>query len=521
MSDGLPRDSPAEAPGANAGTHAPLNAGPRDSIESLQAGSPVGDMSAEDFRRFGHEIIDWIAEYWEHPEKYPVSPDVEPGALADALPPSGPESGETMERILADFEKQVLPHVTHWNHPGFMAYFATTGSAPGVLGDLLASALNPIGLLWKTCPALVELEQVTLRWLAEWMGLPTDWFAMTLGGASTGTIHALIAAREASLAANREEAHRGDSSLLTLYTSAHAHSSVEKAALALGLNREHCRMIAVDDDFRMRPDSLAQSIDADLASGLRPFCVVATVGTTSTSSIDPVPALADICERYSLWLHVDAAYAGCAAIVPEKRHILDGCERADSFLFNPHKWLFVPMDLTAFYCRRPGELRAALSLVPEYLRSQENPRAVNFMEYALPLGRRFRGLKLWFVLRHFGREGLVANLREHMRLAQHFAARVERHPNFVRMAPVPFSLVCFRYEPPGIGAAELDSLNQRLLDAVNGTGEFFLSHTKLKDRFTLRVAVGNIRTTQAHVDRLWEVLAGNAERLSKGSLTQP
>ena len=471
-------------------------------------------MPAEDFRRFGHEIIDWIADYWEHPENYPVSPDVEPGALADALPASGPESGETMECILADFKTQVVPHLTHWNHPGFMGYFATTGSAPGVLGDLLASALNPIGLFWKTCPALVELEQVTLRWLAEWMGLPTGWFAMTVGGASTGTIHAVIAAREAALAADRNGGDVGDSSRLTFYTSAQAHSSVEKVALALGLDREHCRKIDVDDSFRMLPDRLTQAIDADLAAGLRPFCVVATVGTTSTSSIDPVPALADICEHHSLWLHIDAAYAGAAAIVPEKRYILEGCERADSFLFNPHKWLFVPMDLTAFYTRRPKELRAALSLVPEYLRSQENPRAVNFMEYALPLGRRFRALKLWFVLRHFGREGLIANLREHMRLAQHFAARVDEHPDFVPVAPVPFSLVCFRWEPPGVAPAELDSLSQRLLDAVNGTGEFLLSDTRLNDRFTLRVAIGNIRTTQAYVDRLWKVLCEKAEQLS-------
>ena len=515
---GKPPQDPREAgPGANAETSARVNSDVEDLAGPPQPGPALGDMPVEDFRRFGHEIIDWIADYWEHPERYPVSPDVEPGALVDALPCSGPESGETMERILADFEKQVLPHVTHWNHPGFMAYFATTGSAPGVLGDLLASALNPIGLLWKTCPALVELEQVTLRWLAEWMGLPKDWFAMTLGGASTGTIHAVIAAREAALAADRAKGRGGDPSRLTLYTSAHAHSSVEKASLALGLNREHCRKIAVDEAYRMRPESLEQAVDEDLAAGLRPFCVVATVGTTSTSSIDPVPAVADVCERHALWLHVDAAYAGSAAIVPEKRHILDGCERADSFLFNPHKWLFVPMELTAFYTRRPEDLRAALSLVPEYLRSQENPRAVNFMEYALPLGRRFRGLKLWFVLRHFGRDGLVANLREHMRLAQHFAAQVDEHRDFVLMAPVPFSLVCFRYKFRDIPDSELDSLNQQLLDDVNRTGEFFLSHTTLDGRLTLRVAIGNIRTTQAHVDRLWEVLIDTAECLSRES----
>ena len=475
--------------------------------------SSLGDMSPEEFRRFGYQIVDWIAEYREHPRRYSISPNVAPGALVDSLPSRGPEAGEPMERILEDFERSILPHVTHWNHPGFMGYFATTGSGPGILGDLLASALNPIGLLWKTCPALVELEQVTLRWLAAWLGLPAEWFAMTLGGASTATIHAVIAARESAFAADREAGCTPDPAKLTLYTSEQAHSSVEKAVLALGLPREHCRKIETDEEFRLRPDALAAAIEADRAAGLRPFCVTATVGTTSTSSVDPVPAIAKICEGGGLWLHVDAAYAGSAAILQEKRHFLDGCEHADSFVVNPHKWLFVPMDLTAFYCRRPEVLRQALSLAPDYLRASEDPRAVNFMEYALPLGRRFRALKLWFVMRYFGRERLAANLREHIRLAEKLARSIDEHDDLERVAPVPFSLVCFRFRPPGKTDEQLDALNQELLDAINAGGQFFLSSTRLKGRLVLRAAIGNLQTGEAEVDRLWATLAEKAAEI--------
>ena len=473
-------------------------------------GDLIGDMPPEDFRRFGHEVVDWLADYFEHPERYTVEPDVRPGALVDALPLSGPDKGEPMERILADFEKQILPHVTHWNHPGFMGYFATTGSAPGILAETLISGLNNIGLLWKTSPALTELEQVTLRWLADWLNLPATWFGMTLAGASVASLHAVIAAREAAREQDRAAGHELDIEKLMLYTSEQAHSSIEKTMLVLGLPRDHCRKIPVDSEFRMRPEKLEERVRADLAAGLRPFCIAGTVGTTSTTSVDPIPALADIAARHSLWLHVDAAYAGAAGILPEKRHFLDGCERADTFLFNPHKWLFTPMDLTAFYCRRPEQLRQALSLVPDYLRSQEDPRAVNFMEYALPLGRRFRALKLWFVMRYFGREGLTANLREHIRLAESFANRIDDHPDFERLAPVPFSVVCFRYRPRGVDGDALNELNRRLIEAINATGEFFLSNTVLNGRFTLRVAIGNIHTRQRHLDRLWELLVAKA-----------
>jgi len=382
-----------------------------------------------------------------------------------------------MDRILADFERQVIPHVTHWNHPGFMGYFATSGSIPGVLAQALIAGLNNIGLLWKTSPALTELEQVTMGWLTEWLDLPRSWFGMTLAGASVASLHAVIGAREAAREQARATGRSFDLDKLTLYTSEQAHSSTEKTMLVLGLPRDNCRKVGVDEEFRMRPDLLEDLIQADLAGGLQPFCIAGTVGTTSTTSVDPIATLADIAERHSLWLHVDAAYAGAAGILPEKRHYLDGCERADTFLFNPHKWLFTPMDLTAFYCRRPEELRQALSLVPAYLRSQQDERAVNFMEYALPLGCRFRALKLWFVMRYFGREGLMANLREHIRLANDFAKWVDDHPDFERLATAPFSVVCFRYKPAGADAGQLNAINQRLIKAINATGEFFLSST--------------------------------------------
>jgi aromatic-L-amino-acid decarboxylase len=477
-------------------------------------------MPGEEFRRFGHQVIDWIADYWAHPERHAVLPDVRPGALVDTLPASGPDHGEPMEQILQDFERQILPHVTHWNHPGFLAYFATSGSAPGVLAETLAASLNNVGLLWKTSPALAELEQVTLRWLADWMGLPASWFGMIHTTASEASLHAVIAAREAARQADQESGKTLELPRMVIYTSEQAHSSIEKTTLALGLGREACRKIAVDGEFRMRPDALDAAIQTDLKAGLRPVCVVATVGTTSASSVDPVMAIAAIAEHHRLWLHVDAAYAGAAALLPEMQEHFAGCERADSFLVNPHKWLFTPMDLSAFYTRRPEILREAFSLVPEYLHSGEDPRAVNFMEYSVPLGRRFRALKLWFILRYFGREGLSALLREHIRLAKQFAARVDDHPDFERMAPVPFSLVCFRYRPPGVEPARLDSLNEMLLNAINASGEFFLSHTKLRGQFVIRVAIGNIHTAGRHVDRLWELLVGTAPALAKHPLGQ-
>jgi aromatic-L-amino-acid decarboxylase len=453
-------------------------------------------MTTEEFRRHGHQAIDWVADYLEHADRYPVLPPVKPGELTDALPACGPEHGEPMEAIVADFERLIVPATTHWNHPGFMAYFATSGSRPGVLGELFAAALNANGMLWKSSPALVELEQVALRWLRQWTGLPADWFGQIFDTASTSSMHALAAAREA---ADPESRTRGAVPGLVVYTSEQAHSSIEKGAIAVGFGQDNVRKVPVDAEFRMRPDALEKLIAADLARGLKPCCVAATVGTTSTTSVDPVPAVAEICARHGLWLHVDAAYAGSAAVAPEFRWAMEGCERADSLVTNPHKWLLTPTDCSVFYTARPDVLRRAFSLVPAYLKTAEDPRAVNLMDYGVALGRRFRALKLWFVMRSFGREGIADIIREHVRLAQELAAWVDADDRFERTAPSPFSVVCFRYRGT-------DDENRQMQERVNSSGEVFISGTVLNGRFTLRVAIGNRATTVEHVRRAWELI---------------
>ena len=453
-------------------------------------------MTPDQFRRHGHEAIEWIAEFLENPGRYPVLPRVRPGELTDALPATGPEAGEPMDRIVADFERLVVPATTHWNHPGFLAYFANSATAEGILGELFTAALNANGMLWKTSPAVTELEQVALRWLRQWSGLPEDWFGLIYDTASTSSMHAIAAAREAKDPHSRTEGARPG---LVVYTSEQSHSSIEKGAIAVGIGQDYVRRIPIDEEFRMRPDALQAAIDVDLAEGLRPCCVTATVGTTSTTSVDPVPAIADICERHGIWLHVDAAYAGSAALLPELRWAFAGCERADSFVMNPHKWLLTPMDCSVFYTRHPEILRRAFSLIPEYLQSAADPRAVNLMDYGVPLGRRFRALKLWFVLRSFGREGLAEVIRGHVRMAQDFAAAVDAHPCFERLAPAPFSVVNFRYKGS-------DEENRRILEEVNATGEVFLSSTMLRGVFALHLAIGNHATGPEHVARAWELV---------------
>lgn len=458
-------------------------------------------MTPEEFRQAGHALIDWIADDLGHPERRPVAPRVAPGELADKLPAEPPLAGSAPETILQDFERLILPHTVGWNHPGFMAYFAAGGSPEGALAEALMAALNNVGLLWKASPALVELEQVTLRWLGQWLNLPTDWFGMFHTTASEASLHAVIAAREALAARQAIDLNK-----LVMYTSEHAHSSIEKTMMALGHGRDACRKIPTDAAFRMIPEALDEAVRRDLAAGLQPMAVCATIGTTSASSVDPVERIADVAQRHGLWLHVDAAYAGPCAMLPEHAEHFRGVARADSFLVNPHKWMFSPMGVSAFYTSQPEMLRRALSLTPEYLRSDQDPRAVNLMEYAVPLGRPFRGLKLWYLMRSFGREGYERLLRDHIRWAQWLAGQVDAHPDFERLAPTPFSLVCLRAKPAGIPEEQLDAYNEKLLEAVNASGQFFLSHTKLAGRLTIRVAIGNLRTTEAHIRELWSVL---------------
>ena len=440
--------------------------------------------------------MDWIASYLENIRQYPVMPSTRPGELIDHLPARAPEYGEGMDAILKDFEQAIVPALTHWNHPRFLAYFAISASQPGILAEMLAAALNVNGMLWKSCPALTELEQVTLGWLRQWIGLPAEFFGIIYDTASVSTLHALAAAREM---ADPETHRRGNSGGLVMYTSEQAHSSVEKAAITLGIGQDNFRKIPVDDAFRMRVDALRQAVEADQRAGRKPFCIVPTVGTTSTSSIDPVNEVADVAEECGAWLHVDAAYGGAAAVAPEFQSVLQGAERADSLVVNPHKWLVTPFDLSAFYTRRPDVLRQAFSLVPEYLRTAEDPRAVNYMDYGVQLGRRFRALKLWFIMRHFGREGIAEIIRTHIQYAQRLAALIRAHPDFEIAAPTPFSLVCFRYR----GA---DEDNRALLDAINASGRAFLSHTVLRGRFVLRLAIGNLFTEWEDLEEVWQLI---------------
>jgi len=457
-------------------------------------------LSPEEFRKFAHEAVDWMADYLAHSETYPVLPHVKPGELTDALPRCGPEHGEPMSAILADFRNKIVPAATHWNHPGFMAYFAISASGPGILGEMLTATLNMNGMLWKTSPAVVELEQVALDWLRRWIGLPDGLFGIIFDTASTSSMHAIAAAREMVAPEVRTD---GGGSGLVIYTSEQSHSSIEKGAIAIGIGQKNVRKIPVDGEYRMRPDALAAAIEQDQAAGLRPFCVVATVGTTSTTSIDPVEQIAPIAERYGAWLHVDAAYAGVAAVAPELQHILRGCERADSLVTNPHKWLFTPVDISILYTRRPEILRRAFSLVPEYLRTADDPRATNYMDYGVPLGHRFRALKLWFVLRYYGREGLAGMIRNHIGWAQELAAQIDAHGHFERTAPTRFSTICFRFKGT-------DEENRNILERVNASGQVFLSHTVLRGQYCLRLAIGNMKTTREHVQRAWELVQSAA-----------
>lgn len=466
-----------------------------------------GDMPSEELRRYGAEVYDWISAYLENVQEYPVLAPVAPGEVAAGLPTDAPESPSTMDDILRDFREIIVPGTTHWNHPGFFAYFGITASGPGILGETLAAALNVNAMLWRTGPAATELEERALDWLRQMMGLPDRFQGHMQDTASISSLVAIAAARERAVPGVREDGLPGrELPRLRVYCSAEAHSSIEKAAITLGLGRAGVRKIAVDDAFRMDAAHLRRAIEEDRAAGVRPLCVVATVGTTSTTSVDPVPAIAEICREHDLWLHVDAAYGGAAAVVPEMRYALDGCELADSLVVNPHKWLFVPIDCSALFLREPATVRDAFSLVPEYLRTAEGGEVTNLMDYGPALGRRFRALKLWMVLRYFGRRGIADRLREHIRLAHLFADWVDADPEWERSAPTPFSTVCFRYAPPDLAPTELDAVNERILDAVNRSGEVFLSHTRLHDRYTLRLAVGNLRTREQHVRRAWELL---------------
>lgn len=464
----------------------------------------IGDMSPEEFRKYGHELIDWIADYLINIEQYPVLPTVEPGEVKEKFPRNPPENGEDIKKILSDIDGKIIPGVTHWNHPKFMAYFNSTSSGPGILAELLIAALNQNGMNWKSSPIAAELEEVTLDWLRQMLDLPEKFWGIIYDTASISSLHAIASAK------TQVEQERKDKSLLNklcLYFSEQAHSSIEKDALFLGIKKENIRKIKIDNAFRMMPGELRNQINKDLENNLIPFCVVATIGTTSTTSIDPVPEIAKICKEKNIWLHIDAAHAGVAAIVPEMRFILNGVENADSIVVNPHKWLFMPIDISVYYTAKPEILKRTFSLIPEYLKTEHDNSAINYMDYGIQLGRRFRSLKLWFVIRYFGVKGLRNILREHIKVGRQFADLINKHPQFEVLAPVPFSTVCFRAIPNlEIGETKLNELNERLMNEMNKTGKVFLSHTKLNNKFVIRLVVSGIRTKEEHMLEVWDLL---------------
>ena len=484
----------------------------------------LGDLPGDEFRRLLHEVADWVADYRAGIETRRVVPEQGPGATSGSLPEAPPEAAEAMDEILRDFDRIIMPGIVHWGHPSFLGYFATTTTAPGILGEMLAAALNVSAMTWQTSPAATELETVVLDWIRQMLGLPAEFQGVVYDTASVAVLHALAAAREElGLDVRREGlAGRTDLPTLTLYASDQAHSSIEKAAITLGVGEANVRRVASDDAYRMDVRALRGALEEDERAGRRPLAVVATVGTTSATSVDPVAEIAELCRERRVWLHVDAAYGGAMALLEEGRHLLRGVELADSVVFNPHKWLYVPLDFSALYVRRPEALRAVFSLVPEYLRGDAERAGEtmrNYMDYGIQLGRRFRALKAWFVIRAFGREGLAARVREACRLARLVADWVEADERFELLAPVLMGVVCFRARAlsggagGGVPAEATDELNERLLSRVNATGAAYLTHTRLRGRLALRIAVGNVLTTERHLAQVWDLIRLQHTRL--------
>jgi aromatic-L-amino-acid decarboxylase len=470
------------------------------------ADAAPGDLPADVFRQHLHKVADWIADYRENIAKQRISPTAKPGAITAALPATGPETGEPLAEIFADVDRHIVPGVVHWAHPQFMGYFGCTTTAPGILAEMIAAALNVNAMTWRTSPVATELETVVLGWLRQWLGLAEDFGGVVYDTASIGSMHALAVAREEAGISIRTMGLSGRAELpiFRVYVSDQAHSSIDKAAVALGLGEHNVRKIPSDAAFRMNPTALREAVSADLRKEFKPLAVVATVGTTSTASVDPVREIAAVCAEHQMWLHVDAAYGGGLALLPECEWVTDGFDLADSIVINPHKMLFVPFDFSVLYVREIERLRRVFTLVPDYLRGDAAGAEINYMDYGLQLGRRFRALKAWMVWRTFGREGLAAHIREHLRLAELFASWVKDDARFEISAPVVMGVVCFRLR--GDNDAEADRRNSKIVETINAGGETYLMQTKLRGRTVMRVGLGNLLTEEKHVRRVWEII---------------
>jgi aromatic-L-amino-acid decarboxylase len=468
-------------------------------------------MDTDTFRKHGHEFIDWVADYFENIEQYQVKPDVKPGDILLQLPQAPPERGEPMDRIFSDFKDIIMPGMTHWQHPGWMAYFPANNSPASVLAEILTAGLGAQCMSWQTSPAATELEEKVMDWLRQMICLPEHFVGVIQDTASTATLAALISAREkvTGLQSNKQ----GIDKTMRVYASTEAHSSIEKAVKIAGLGSENLRLIATDKAFAMQPDALKRAIEEDIASGFLPTCVVAAIGSTSSMAMDPVDEIARVCKEHDLWLHVDAAFAGTAAIVPELRDFMKGTEQADSLVFNPHKWMLTNFDCSAYFVKDPAMLVQAFEIRPEYLKTAADNQVKNYRDWGIQLGRRFRALKLWFVIRSYGVEGIQKMVREHVRLAAMFAKWLEQDSRFEIMAPVQLSLVCFRLNPGGVDEEQLNKLNQLFLARINTATDVFMTHTTLKGKYTLRLAIGSRTTTEMHVERAWKIIIQAADEI--------
>jgi aromatic-L-amino-acid/L-tryptophan decarboxylase len=471
-------------------------------------------MTHKEFRAHAHELVDWMADYLEGIERFPVRSPVAPRDTISKLPVDPPQTGEPFDRILGDFNDIIVPGITHWQHPSFFAYFPANSSPPSILAEMLTATLGAQCMSWATSPAATELEERVMQWLRAMTGLPDTFTGVIHDTASTATLSAILSAREHRTRFLINERGFSPEMRFTAYCSTETHSSVEKAIKIAGIGRTHLRKLPVDERFAFIPRALEDVIDRDRRRGYTPLCVIATLGTTGSTAIDPLRGIGEICKKHHLWLHVDAAFAGSALILPELRWMLDGIEYADSFVFNPHKWLFTNFDCTAYFVRDVETLVRTFEILPEYLKTTEKDRVNNYRDWGIQLGRRFRALKLWFVIRTYGIEGLQARLREQIAMAQHLARTIEGTDGFELLAPVPLSLVCFRYHPRGIEDPDrLNTLNATLLEALNQSGALYISHTKLNGRYTLRMTIAQTNVQQRHVDDAWRLIVRTAKTL--------
>ncbi|MCB0276317.1 MAG: aspartate aminotransferase family protein [Calditrichaeota bacterium] len=471
-------------------------------------------MDSKQFREYAHQVVDWMADYLETIESRPVCSPVEPGEIFAQLPENPPAKGEDFQRIMADLDRVIMPGITHWQHPGFFAYFPANSSPPSVLAEMITATLGAQCMIWQTSPAAAELEERVMSWLGQMIGLPDGFQGVIQDTASTATLAAILTAREkrTGYAANREGL-QGQAPLV-VYASGETHSSIEKAVKIAGLGRKNLRVIPVDEAFAMQAAALDAAIGADLEAGRQPLCVVATLGTTGSTAMDPLADIAEICRRRKVWLHVDAAYAGSAFLLPEMRHFLKGVEQVDSLVFNPHKWLLTNFDCSAYFVRDPEALVRTFEILPEYLKTVADSAVKNYRDWGIPLGRRFRALKLWFVIRSYGVEGLQAVLRRQMALSRNLRDTMEADGRFEILAPLSLNLLCFRFRPAGMPEGEaLDSLNRRLLEELNNTGELYLTHTRLRGQYTLRLVCGQLRTEERHIEQAWAAIRLIAESL--------